>query len=345
MTPILPVKVLNAYSYLGEPLSIAPVVIGLINKTYLVTTHTSPFILQEVSPIFSTGVTKDSFHVSLHLEKHGILSPKPYLTDGGELFLTDEGRVFRALAFIPGYSFSALNSPKMAESAGRVVGQFHRAMMDFVYDYASKRRHGGDYAFHEDNLVTTLKSHFEHEYFSRAQPLALAMLAASEQLTRGLVVTKRHAHGDPKVSNILFDKDEQAICLVDFDTLGETGWSVEMADALRSWCNPYAEDVMEAYVDLERVEYALKGYGSLMRGVITEKEVSELPVHAQAITLCLAMRYLADVFNETYFRYDDERFSRPAEHNWQRAQSMFGLFMDFSQKAKKISDLAMSFLL
>jgi Ser/Thr protein kinase RdoA (MazF antagonist) len=335
---------LKSYQNLGSPIDIKPVIIGQINKTYLVTTMDRLFIFQELSPIFETTVMDDAWAVASHLEQHELLAPTLLHTDDGTLFVRLNNRVFRALKYIEGKSVKAVTSHKMARSAGVALGKFHLALADFNYEYHSKRRHGGDYLFHKENLQAALNKHAAHDYFSRIEPLAHIMLESIEQLTDGLVTTKRHSHGDPKISNLIFNDDDKALCMVDFDTLGQTGWSLEVADALRSWCNPYPEDVLEAHVDLVIAEHALAGYGSIMRGHFTEQEALELVTHTKAITLCLAMRYAADTLNECYFMHDQNRFSRPAEHNWLKTQAMYGLFVDFSKKSPTLKSLINEFV-
>ncbi len=338
-------SVFTAYTYLGTPRHIEPITMGLINKTYKVTTDQLIYVLQEMSPIFETTVIEDGLAVSLHLERAGINAPTPYLTKDGTLFCREEGRIYRAIKFIDGHTSHTVSSPSMAESAGRALGRFHLAMMDFNYDYRSRRRHAGDYQFHRDNLTAALKSHAQHDYFARAKSLADMMITSLARISAGLETTPRHAHGDPKISNILFEEKGEAICLVDFDTLGRSGWSLEMGDALRSWCNPHPEDVLNTEVDLSIAEAALSGYGSVMRGIFSEKEIVELIAHTQAISLCLATRYLADVLNEKYFRFDQERFTRSAEHQWLKAQAMHNLFEDFARKEREIAILAKDLLL
>lgn len=341
----IPEEIFTAYEDLGSPMAIDVIDMGLINKTYLVTTATMKFVLQEVSPIFETTINEDSDAVCEHLLRCGIEVPKLYRTAHNERFVSFSGRIFRALKYIAGNSSHTITSLNMAESAGRVVGQFHAALADFYYDYRSKRRHGGDYRFHKENLVTALKEHRSHDYFARVSILADKMLEDIERITSGLSTTARNVHGDPKISNIIFDERGEAICLVDFDTLGKSGWSLEIADALRSWCNPNMEDVLDAYVDLNIAESALKGYGAMMRGRFTKKEADELVTHSQAITLCLAMRYLADVLNERYWAFDQKRFLRRADHNLLRSQAMYGLFSDFCHKSKIIEQMVGGFLL
>lgn len=340
-----PSSIFDYYPDLGSPLAIEPVTIGLINKTYLVTTDKLQFILQEVSSIFDTTINDDSEAVSIYLEQRGMIAPRIFKTKDLQLFVRIEGRIFRALKYIKGVSRHIINSLIMAESAGKVVGHFHAALKDFSYDYRSKRRHGGDYDFHQANLENALNHHQQHDYFKQVEPLAIKMLKEMKEITLGLCTTARNAHGDPKISNIIFDQQDNGICLIDFDTLGKTGWSLEMADALRSWCNARTEDIVDAQVDLTIAEKALVGYGSIMRGSFTDKEAQELLSHTQAITLCLAMRFLTDVLIEKYWAFDQSRFLRPADHNWLRAQAMHNLFYDFGAKRKQLEQMVGDLLL
>lgn len=317
---------------------------GLINKTYVLETALKKYIFQEVSPIFDVSIHDDCHAVQNHLARYGINAPSLVPTSLGQLYYRHEHRVFRVINYIEGRSFHKVLSLKMALEAGKVVGRFHRAVSDLEYEYRSKRAHGGDYAFHLNRLTTALKAHQGHDFYARVEPLAARMIENMRELTHNLSTTIRHAHGDPKISNIMFDENDEGICLVDFDTLSKTGWSLEMGDAFRSWCNPHEEDELDVEVDLKIAEQALLGYGSHMRGILSPKELLELSIHAPAITLCLGIRYLTDVLNENYWAYDQARFERPAPHNLLRAQAMFRLFEDFRRHKSVISELINSLL-
>lgn len=334
---------LKAYRSLGEPIHIHPVEIGLINKTYLITTDKLKFIFQKLSPLFNQSVNFDSDAIAKHLEKKSILCPKIYPNDFGELFLNHEGSIFRALFYIEGQSFNVCK-PEMAESAGRVVGQFHQSLLDFDYTYRSTRKSASDYSYHLENLVQALKKHEQHDFFKQVAPLAEKMIRSMESIKIEAPKFLRHIHGDPKISNLMF-KAHEAICLVDFDTLQKNSWSFELADAFRSWCNPFKEDELKAFADLSIADSALKGYAQVMKGQFDVFESENLAVHCQAVSLCLSMRYLADVLNENYFNFDEKRFARSSEHNWLRAQAMFNLYQDFYAKKDELLSMIKGHLL
>lgn len=339
-----PSEIFEAYEHLGACTHLNLIDIGLINKTWLVQTADTKYILQEVSPIFDVSIHDDALAVCEHVKAQGLVVPAIIPERSGGLYVKFEGRIFRALSYINGQSFHKINNLKMAEQAGLIIGKFHRALCDFNYDYRSKRRQAGDFAFHAGNLRRALEEHSEHKYFRTVEPLAKVMLNSMTSLTNRHSTTPRHIHGDPKISNIMFDEHYSALALVDFDTLNKGGWALEMGDAFRSWCNPNQEDVLDAFVDLSIAEAALVGYGEIMKGRFSAQEHHELVINMQAITLCLAMRYLTDIFYEKYWAYDANRFARPADHHWLRAQAMFALYEDFARKRSKISELIKKYL-
>lgn len=346
MIKLVPLAVLKAYEHLGSIDSLDAIELGLINRTYVVKAQAQKYVLQEVSRIFDVSVHDDFHRISKHLKHKGVMAPSIITTVSGDLFYQHEDRIFRAITYIQGQSFNTVQSLIMAEEAGSMLGRFHHSLMDLDYEYHSKRRHGGDYGFHQQNLSEALKKHYgSHDYFDEVASLAIIMSQRMSELRHGLITTPRNSHGDPKISNLIFNQDHKALCLIDFDTLGKNGWSLEVADALRSWCNPHKEDSLLAEADLNIATRALQGYGRIMRGIFSPQEIAELLIHVQAITLCLAMRYLTDVLNENYFSYEKNRFKRAAPHNLLRAQAMYKLYEDFCLKKPIIKELAESFLL
>ena len=85
----------------------------------------------------------------------------------------------------------------------------------------------------------------------------------------------RPAHGDLKISNVLFvPGTEEALALIDFDTLGRHGLDAELGDALRSWCNPAGEDTIQPEFDMAIFEASLQGYFAEARTVTPEERAT-----------------------------------------------------------------------
>lgn len=75
-----------------------------------------------------------------------------------------------------------------------------------------------------------------------------------------LVQQPRVMHGDPKLANILFSQ-QQAVALIDFDTIMTGLWHYDVADALRSLCNTQSENG-----DINQVSFDLSLFSAFMRG-------------------------------------------------------------------------------
>ncbi|HNC98496.1 MAG TPA: hypothetical protein PKW90_20360, partial [Myxococcota bacterium] len=98
---------------------------------------------------------------------------------------------------------------------------------------------------------------------------------------------------------------------------------VELGDALRSWCNPVGEDSTDTFFDRSLFEAALRGYGSLRP--LSAAQQDAIAGGVERICLELAARFCRDVWEDSYFGWNAERFpSRPA-HNLYRARGQLSL--------------------
>ena len=301
---------------------------GLINRTFRVEGRRGPVIVQRLHPIFAGHVNEDIDIVTQHLEKKGLSTPRPVRTDAGALWVeAEDGGVWRALTFVDGRSFDRIESADMAFEAGRLVATFHLAVEDLDHEYRHVRAGVHDARKHLGILETALGEHSGHRLFDQVAPLAERILHAAEKLPDLSSLARRNAHGDLKISNLLF-RDGSGHCLVDLDTLGRMIWPFEMGDALRSWTNPNGEDQQRSAVDVHTFAAALSGYGAVSRGtgLVSETEVEMLVTGLGTICVILAARFLADALNERYFGYDPRRFPARGEHNLLRGAGQLSLY-------------------
>jgi aminoglycoside phosphotransferase (APT) family kinase protein len=102
---------------------------------------------------------------------------------------------------------------------------------------------------------------------AQVAPLAETILAHARELAPLPALPPRLCHGDLKLNNILFAGEtppasEQALCLIDLDTVGPMPLAYELGDAWRSWCNVSGEDTTAATIDLEIFRASFAGYAS-----------------------------------------------------------------------------------
>jgi Ser/Thr protein kinase RdoA (MazF antagonist) len=144
----------------------------------------------------------------------------------------------------------------------------------------------------------------------------------------------RLCHGDLKLNNVLFAGEtppasEQALCLIDLDTVGPMPLAYELGDAWRSWCNVSGEDATAASIDLEVFRASFAGYASGIGRDLTRAERQALLGGVEWISLELASRFAADALVENYFGWDARRFPGRGEHNLVRARGQFSLHEAF----------------
>ncbi len=301
---------------------------GLINRTFRVEGRRGPVIVQRLHPVFGGVVNEDIDVITAHLQTKGLTTPRPVRTDANSLWVDDgEGGVWRALTFVEGQAFDRISSSAMAREAGKLVAQFHLAVDNLDYEYRHVRTGVHDAQRHFDVLQTALVEHTGHRLYDHVAPLAERIWNIAERLPNLANLPRRHAHGDLKISNLLFH-DGTGVCLVDLDTLGRMIWPFEMGDALRSWTNPNGEDAFRSAVDVETFAGALAGYGDISRGtgLVSEEESEALVMGLGTICVILSSRFLADALHERYFGFDAERFAARGEHNLLRGQGQLALF-------------------
>lgn len=325
----VPAEVLARWSSLAGGVA-RPYGTGLINATFLVAREGARAIVQRMHPVFAPTVNDDIDAVTKHLARKGIVTTRVIPTDDGARWVMhdagDGARPWRALTWIDHeHVFDKVPSPAVAREGAALVGVFHRAMGDFAYEYKAAREGVHDTPRHLRNLAAAVDAHPDHRLREQVAPLAEAVLAAAEGLALVGGLSPRHAHGDLKISNLLFDAQHRGVCLIDLDSVSQMPLPLELGDAMRSWCNPAGEDATETQVDRAVFRALVDGYASVARDAVTAPERDALVTGFAQIALELTARFLADALNERYFGWAPARFATRGEHNLVRARGQWSL--------------------
>jgi Ser/Thr protein kinase RdoA (MazF antagonist) len=323
-------RALNHYALDGasEP---TPLGDGLINETLLVESVAARHVLQRVNAIFDKSIHRNIRAVTERLSEVGLLTPLLVPTrDGHEYVELDDGSVWRLISYVPGHCFHAVQSPAQARSAAALVARFHAALADLDHQFVGIRNGVHDTAAHLARLESALTEHRAHHLYEHAATLGAQLLVAATELPSLDGEPLQPCHGDLKISNILFagaklPAAEQAVCLIDLDTLAPMPLAHELGDAWRSWCNPSREDSGDARFDMAVFEASWEGYRSATATPLEAPRLHALLHSVEWISLELAVRFTADALAECYFGWDPGRFASRGDHNLARARGQWAL--------------------
>ena len=152
------------------------------------------------------------------------------------------------------------------------------------------------------------------ELLDRADEMSLA-----ERLGREGKLTKRITHCDTKVNNILFDEDDNVLCVIDLDTTMPGYVLSDYGDFIRSAANTGAEDDKDldnVGLDMEIFKAFTRGYLEGAKPFITDIEKELLPFGAKLLTYMQTVRFLTDYLNgDTYYKINYP------EHNYDRTMA------------------------
>ncbi len=331
--PLPAAAVRAAWCWDGADVELAPIPGGLINATFAVRRGGEPIaVLQRLHPVFGAEVNLDIDAVTAHLAGRGLTTPRLVRTRDEAAWVVDDGRVWRALSWVDGIAVHAVPDPAWARAGGELIGRFHRAVFDLDHAYHFTRAGVHDTAAHLARLearvrIPLVPSEPGGGESQHAVELGREILDAAGALPPMPSLPRRHAHGDLKISNLLFRAAAvpEAVALVDLDTLGQQTLAFELGDAMRSWCNPRGEDAATISFELPIFAAAIAGWTAVAGGLFDDAERRSIVVGLETVCVELAARFAADVFDDAYFGWDPARFPSRRAHNLVRARGQLAL--------------------
>ena len=330
---------------------------GLINKTYIVECLAKgekfSYILQCLSKIFESQELVNMNHklITDHIEKKDKIAhldlnkqrwevPTLIKCNSNNLFLFPfDDHFWRAMEYIDEtFTFDSLECKTMAYQVGIGLAKFHTKCSDFDFKKLGKsikNFHNINYYIYQLNNIirdydfTKLEDNIE----KRVQNLIFNLSNHIKYIKVLLGYFKEKSvalsviHGDPKLSNFLFDsKDKYVVSMIDLDTVSSGYLLTDLADCLRSICNTIGEDTnltQDVYFDICIFEKFLKGYFSI-QNLISDFYFELLPEYIYLIIVELIIRFLNDFLqSNSYFRINYET------QNLHRAEVQFQLLSSF----------------
>lgn len=333
MKAMISKRVLAAYE-IGAIQSISLISSGLIHATFKVASTKGTFILQRLHPVLaSDAIAADFRAVTEYLHDQNFLAPRCVLTKKGTVLAKIGKERWRMQTFISGKTYTTIERPSLAREAGAMYARFHKVMDKMPYRFKSEK------VLHETEKIhrafkAVATKHRNDPLMRETKAEVAFVLTELPKLFLPKGLPMRVIHGDPKISNILFDAKGKAKTIVDLDTCNRRPILVELGDAFRSWCGQRENDPHNTF----RLSVFKAGWGGYSHAAdfLTAQERKLVPQAIGLITLELTARFLKDYFEDNYFGWDAKRYPSRRAHNLARARGQLALYRDLQRKMKKI---------
>jgi len=343
-------QILSHFALDSKPVSCNPFGNGHINKTFeVITEKGGHYILQQVNNSVFKDIEmlmKNINYVSSYLISKGFESLQLVKTTNGELYHKEHNLFFRVYIFSPNSTFFEKADPDSdlitetseaygdlhnnlsgidASKLGEVIPDFHNTEKRFENFLNAIEVNYNDRVKTCENDINDIKSF--KKYFS----------VINEGL-KNKEINYTVTHNDPKINNVLFNKDTLKFkCVVDLDTVMPGTILYDFGDALRSLFtgeNECSKDVDKLKVDFRMYEKYLIGYAKKMKNTLTKKEKELLPFSIFLMAIELAIRFLEDYLRgDVYFRVYNE------DDNLTRARTQLHLAKDIYANLEKLNQM------
>lgn len=347
-------EILNSFNIWGEVTNYYPIGNGHINSTYFCETSTgNKYILQRINnsvfkdvDMLMTNYAK----VTKYLRHIGFGSIHIIKSKDNKYYLDHRGNPCRLYEYIDNViCYEEINNLELVYKAGNAFGKLHKALKGFDanelgevipnFHNTWQRYQNLLSAINEDKL-DRVKTCLEE--INKVKSFDNEFSVVVDSIKNGdipLSVT----HNDPKINNVLFDKDTGEIrAVIDLDTVMPGSYLYDFGDALRSLFtgdNEDSEDLSKLVVNFEIYDAYAKGYLSEMKDVLTKKEQELLGFSAFLLSIECGMRFLEDyIRGDVYFK------TKRPDHNLLRARTQITLAIDIWKNLDKLNSISKKYL-
>lgn len=356
--------------------SVTPLDSGVINYTFLVETQPDSsgnvykYILQQKNHIVFKDVPQmmnNIFLVTQHLKAKVLSDDGDPMREVLTVIKRCEERITDQERMLPFYelyyrdhddnywtmylfiedslTYEKANTPELAFKGGQGIGRFQSYLADFEeplyetipgFHNIRMRLEQWDESIRRDAVGRVKSVKNEISWIASRREAMLAFWT----LVEDGVIPKRVTHNDTKISNILFDKKGDVLCVIDLDTCMVSTSLNDFGDAIRTFTNTGSEDDH----DLDNVGMSLEMYTAYTEGYLAERldtlseiELDNLAFSALYITFEQVLRFLMDYIDgDVYYK------TKYPEHNLVRARAQYKLLCSMEEQYQQMKDVVYS---
>ncbi|MCW3111187.1 MAG: aminoglycoside phosphotransferase family protein [Segetibacter sp.] len=321
-------SILETYGLNPKEWIVQPFGTGLINHTWVLKKGDEEYILQRINNnvfknpyAISDNIRLVGNYLQQHFPDYFFITPI-HTTDGHDLLHNSEG-YFRVFPFVKNsVTYTTVENPELAFEAAKQFGKFTHHLSGFdesVLQETIPNFH--NLSLRYDQFQQSLRDG-NKERLSEAADVIKQLEKYSyivdefEQIKINPQFKKRVMHHDTKISNVLFDRQNKGLCVIDLDTVMAGFFISDVGDMMRTYLAAASEEETDFSTIDVREDYfvaILEGYLSEMKPVLTEEEQKGFIYAGKFMIYMQSIRFLADyLINDVYYgsKYEGQNFNR-----------------------------------
>jgi Ser/Thr protein kinase RdoA (MazF antagonist) len=334
--------VLVAFGFDPTKTEVNPLGEGLINHTYKLCSGNDEYVLQQIN----TSVFKNPVAIA-----HNIKRVSDYLAVNtldyyfvvpitsmhGNQMECIEGRYYRVFPYVKGsHAKTVVENEAQAYEAGYQFGLFTHQLNGLGVDdlqITIPDFHNLTLRYQQfcNALDTGNQERIEHakeqiKYLQDQKWIA----DFYETILLNPNFKLRATHHDTKISNMLFDANDNGICVIDLDTLMPGYFISDLGDMFRT----YLSAVSEEETDFEKISVRPSIYKAIVKGylkgagnIFSQDETAQIFYAGQFMIYMQALRFLTDYLNDDVY-YG----AKYPLHNYNRACNQIKLLEEYCSK-------------
>lgn len=322
---------------------------GLINSTCLVKKNLEKFILQKVNHhvfkkpfLIADNLDKIQLHLSKSTNEYYFTAPLKTIDGESMVYVEGEG-YFRVFPFVPdSHTIDVVASPMQAFEAARQFSAFTKALSGI--DINSLNITLTD--FHNLSLrYEQFNNAIKNGNPERIQECAeiIEAFKGFEEIVNVYEAIKtnpefklRVTHHDTKISNVLFDKNDKGICVIDLDTVMPGYFISDVGDMMRTYLSPISEEESDfSKIEIREDFYRaiVNGYNTYMKDELTDFEQQHFFYSGKFMIYMQGLRFITDYLNnDVYYG------AKYPKHNLVRGANQLSLLKKLIEKEAVLSD-------
>lgn len=321
--------ILRLFGFTEHPFTVNLFGSGLINKTWKINAGDKAYILQRINHQVFQEPEKIAANIDLIGNHLQALHPDYLFTmpisasNGSSLIHHPDAGYFRMFPFVDGsHSIDVVEKPEQAYEAATQFGTFTRLLRDLdvkklqvtIPDF-----HNLDLRFRQ---FTDALQQGNPERLRQADILNKTLLSYADIVTDYRKITQdpdillRVTHHDTKISNVLFDKNDKGLCVIDLDTVMPGYFISDVGDMMRTYLSPVSEeekDFQKIEVREEMYNAIVNGYYENTNSLLSDAEKKSFFYAGTFLIYMQALRFMTSFLNnDAYYgaAYPDQNLVR-----------------------------------